>query len=103
MSSRRANQSPVGTSAAAAAEDRATRSHGYREAREEYAAIRELRETNWIAAHVRERRYELEMTQRQVADRAGSLTRSSPSLRVATISPPFLSCNGSLRFSMRNY
>jgi transcriptional regulator with XRE-family HTH domain len=44
----------------------------YREARAEYAAIRELRNKNWIAAHVRERRYELELTQREVAQRAGT-------------------------------
>jgi hypothetical protein len=30
--------------------------------REEYAAIRTLREKNWIAAHIRERRYELDLT-----------------------------------------
>ncbi|HEX6667529.1 MAG TPA: helix-turn-helix domain-containing protein [Solirubrobacterales bacterium] len=44
----------------------------YREARDEYAAIRELRERNWIAAHIRERRYELDFTQREVAERAGT-------------------------------
>lgn len=43
---------------------------GYREARDEYAAIRELRKRNWIAAHIRERRYELELTQQQVAELA---------------------------------
>jgi DNA-binding XRE family transcriptional regulator len=51
---------------------RGARSDAYREARDEYAAIRELRERNWIAAHIRERRYELELTQRDVADRAGT-------------------------------
>jgi predicted transcriptional regulator len=44
----------------------------YRAAREEYRQIRELREKNWIAAHVRERRYELELTQQQVAEQAGT-------------------------------
>jgi transcriptional regulator with XRE-family HTH domain len=42
----------------------------YREAREEYAKIRALRERNWIAAHIRERRYELDLTQQEVAARA---------------------------------
>ena len=40
--------------------------------RDEYAAIRELRIRNWIAAHIRERRYELGLTQQQVAVRAGT-------------------------------
>jgi transcriptional regulator with XRE-family HTH domain len=44
----------------------------YREAREEYAAIRALREKNWIAAHIRERRYELDLTQQEVARRAAT-------------------------------
>ena len=64
--------SPKGTLAAEAARGRARRSEDYREARGEYAAIRELREKNWIAAHIRERRYELDMTQREVAERAGT-------------------------------
>ena len=38
----------------------------------EYAAIRALREKNWIAAHIRERRYELDLTQQEVARRAGT-------------------------------
>src|SRR5262252_2686188 len=50
---------PVGGSAAQAA-------------RQEYAAIRGLRERNWIAAHIRERRYELDLTQQEVARRAGT-------------------------------
>jgi len=44
----------------------------YRAAREEYAVIRALREKNWIAAHIRERRYELNLTQQEVARRAGT-------------------------------
>jgi ribosome-binding protein aMBF1 (putative translation factor) len=64
--------SPKGASAADAAKRRARRSDEYREARDEYAAIRKLREKNWIAAHIRERRYELELTQREVAERAGT-------------------------------
>jgi ribosome-binding protein aMBF1 (putative translation factor) len=67
-----ADVSPVGTRASAAARVRARRSPDYREARDEYAAIRELREKNWIAAHIRERRYELGLTQQQVAEQAGT-------------------------------
>jgi ribosome-binding protein aMBF1 (putative translation factor) len=63
---------PNGTAAAEAARRRAGRSDDYREARDEYAAIRELREKNWIAAHIRERRYELELTQQEVAEQAGT-------------------------------
>lgn len=62
--------SPKGRTAAEGARDRARRSDEYREARGEYAAIRELRERNWIAAHIRERRYELDLTQKEVAERA---------------------------------
>lgn len=64
--------SPKGRSVADAAQDRARRSEAYREARDEYAAIEELRKRNWIAAHIRERRYELDLTQREVADQAGT-------------------------------
>lgn len=63
---------PKGKTAAEAARGRARRSGDYREARGEYAAIRELRERNWIAAHIRERRYELDLTQKEVAARAGT-------------------------------
>lgn len=63
---------PKGKAAAEAASGRARRSEEYREARDEYAAIRELRERNWIAAHIRERRYELDLTQQEVAERAGT-------------------------------
>lgn len=31
-----------------------------------------MRERNWIAAHIRERRYELDLTQKEVAERAGT-------------------------------
>lgn len=54
------------------AREEARRSEAYREARDEYAAIRELRKRNWIAAHIRERRYELDLTQKDVADQAGT-------------------------------
>jgi ribosome-binding protein aMBF1 (putative translation factor) len=62
--------SPKGTPVVKAAKARAARSDEYREARDEFAAIRELRKKNWIAAHIRERRYELELTQQEVARRA---------------------------------
>jgi DNA-binding XRE family transcriptional regulator len=68
----RSNQSPVGQSAEHAHASRARRSRAYRNARDEYAQIRELRKTNPIAAHLRERRFELGLTQEQVADAAGT-------------------------------
>jgi ribosome-binding protein aMBF1 (putative translation factor) len=64
--------SPQGRSTAEAGRGRARRSDAYRAARQEYAAIRTLREKNWIAAHIRERRYELDLTQQEVARRAGT-------------------------------
>jgi DNA-binding XRE family transcriptional regulator len=64
--------SPKGRTVAEATRSRARRSDEYREARDEYVAIRELRERNWIAAHLRERRYELDLTQKEVAKRAGT-------------------------------
>jgi DNA-binding XRE family transcriptional regulator len=62
--------SPIGQPAQRAAADRARRSPLYRNARDEYARIRELRKTNPIAAHLRERRFELGLTQEQVASAA---------------------------------
>lgn len=67
-----AKTSAQGRPVTEAASDRARRSEDYRDARDEYAAIRELRERNWIAAHIRERRFELDLTQREVAERAGT-------------------------------
>jgi ribosome-binding protein aMBF1 (putative translation factor) len=64
------NVSPKGQSATEAAQGRARRSEEYHEGRDEYAAIRALREKNWIAAHIRERRYELDLTQQEVAKQA---------------------------------
>ncbi|HEX5526169.1 MAG TPA: helix-turn-helix domain-containing protein [Solirubrobacterales bacterium] len=61
-----------GQAGAAAAYGRGQRSEAYRQARDEYAAIGELRKKNWIAAHIRERRYELELTQKEVAEQAGT-------------------------------
>jgi DNA-binding XRE family transcriptional regulator len=64
--------SPIGESAERATASRARRSRAYRNARDEYARIRELRKTSPIAAHLRERRFELGLTQEQVADAAGT-------------------------------
>lgn len=64
--------SPKGRTVSEAAAEQARRSEAYREARDEYAAIRELRKRNWIAAHIRERRYELDLTQKEVAEQAGT-------------------------------
>lgn len=64
------NVSPVGESVVDSARRQARESREYRETRDEYAAIRELRKRNWIAAHIRERRYELNLTQQEVAERA---------------------------------
>lgn len=65
-------ESPAGTKVQTAARRRASRSDDYRTARDEYAEITELRKRNWIAAHLRERRFELELTQQEVAERAGT-------------------------------
>jgi DNA-binding XRE family transcriptional regulator len=66
------SHSPIGRSTERADASRARRSRAYRNARDEYARIRELRKTNPIAAHLRERRFELGLTQEQVADAAGT-------------------------------
>jgi len=62
--------SPIGQPAERATASRARRSRAYRNARDEYARIRELRKTNPVAAHMRERRLELGLTQEQVASAA---------------------------------
>jgi DNA-binding XRE family transcriptional regulator len=62
--------SPVGSTAADAARSRAERSPAYRDARAEYERIRALREVSPIAAHLRERRFELGLTQEEVAKAA---------------------------------
>lgn len=64
--------SPIGQLVSAAAAERAAQSPEYRAAREEYAAIRRLREQSGLAARIRERRYELDLSAAQVADRAGT-------------------------------
>jgi DNA-binding XRE family transcriptional regulator len=61
---------PVGRSATEAAGNRADRSTEYRDARTEYARIRALRKVSPIAAHLRERRFELGLTQEEVAKAA---------------------------------
>jgi transcriptional regulator with XRE-family HTH domain len=63
-------QSPVGSSAVEAAQGRAKRSPAYRDARAEYERIRALREISPIAAHLRERRFEMGLTQEEVAKAA---------------------------------
>lgn len=70
MSSNR--HGPIGRSAQEASAQRGVRSQEYRDAREEYARIRELRKANPIAAHLRERRFELGLTQQDVADAAAT-------------------------------
>jgi DNA-binding XRE family transcriptional regulator len=69
---RNAFQSPIGRPAVEAAGSRADRSEAYRDARAEYAHIRALREVSPIAAHLRERRFELGLTQDEVAKAAGT-------------------------------
>jgi transcriptional regulator with XRE-family HTH domain len=67
---------------------RALRSRVYRDARAEYALIRELRKTNPIAAHLRERRFELGLTQEQVAEAAGTSHSAVSRLENGTHMPP---------------
>ncbi len=64
--------SPIGKSTSEAGAFRAKRSQAYREARAEYARLEKLKEQHPIAAHLRERRLELELTQEQVAEKAGT-------------------------------
>lgn len=79
--------SPVGRTASEGAAARAARSEEYRAAREEYARIRELRKTNPIAAHLRERRFELGLTQQEVADAAGTSHTAISRLESGTHTP----------------
>jgi ribosome-binding protein aMBF1 (putative translation factor) len=64
--------SPIGESVTESSERHSRESAEYREARAEYKEIRELRKKNWIAAHIRERRYEMYLTQKDVAEKAGT-------------------------------
>ena len=79
--------SAVGRNAADAAAGRAARSEEYRGARDEYARIRELRESNPIAAHLRERRFELGLTQQEVATAAGTSHTAISRLESGTHTP----------------
>lgn len=79
--------SPIGRTAHEASAERAARSPEYRDAREEYARIRELRKTNPIAAHLRERRFELGLTQQEVADAAGTSHTAISRLESGTHTP----------------
>ena len=81
------NHNPVGRNAVDAAADRAARSEEYRAARDEYARIRELRKTNPIAAHLRERRFELGLTQEEVATAAGTSHTAISRLESGTHTP----------------
>lgn len=63
---------PVGVSAAEGSRRRTVRGDAYREARDGYAALEALRQRNPIAAHIRERRYELDLTQQEVAEAAST-------------------------------
>ena len=81
------NHSPVGRNAVDAAAGRAARSEEYRAARDEYARIRELRKTNPIAAHLRERRFELGLTQDEVATAAGTSHTAISRLESGTHTP----------------
>jgi DNA-binding XRE family transcriptional regulator len=83
----RERHSAVGRNAADAAAGRAARSAEYRAARDEYARIRDLRESNPIAAHLRERRFELGLTQQEVATAAGTSHTAISRLESGTHTP----------------
>jgi HTH-type transcriptional regulator / antitoxin HipB len=84
---RRHIESPIGQSVEQASAARARRSRAYRNARDEYARIDELRKTNPIAAHLRERRFELGLTQEQVATAAGTSHTAISRLEAGTHMP----------------
>lgn len=79
---------PAGSPARRAAASRARRSPAYRNARDEYALIRELRRVNPVAAHLRERRFELGLTQEQLAAAAGTSTTVISCLESGMDMPP---------------
>jgi DNA-binding XRE family transcriptional regulator len=79
--------SPIGRTTAEAAANRAARGEDYRAARDEYARIRELRRTNPVAAHLRERRFELGLTQQEVAAAAGTSHTAISRLESGTHTP----------------
>ena len=80
-------ESPIGRATSEAAAERARRSPAYRHARDEYARIRELRKANPVAAHLRERRFELGLTQQQVAKAAGTSHTAISRLEKGTHTP----------------
>lgn len=84
--SKRSN-TPIGRTAVQAARERVARSEDYRAARDEYARIRELRGSNPIAAHLRERRFELGLTQEEVATAAGTSHTAISRLESGTHTP----------------
>jgi len=79
--------SPVGQTISAHSQELAGHSSEYRAARDEYARIRELRKTNPIAAHLRERRFELGLTQEEVAKAAGTSHTAISRLESGTHTP----------------
>lgn len=83
----KSNHRPVGRTAVNAAAECAARSEEYRAARDEYTRIRELRTTNPIAAHLRERRFELGLTQEAVATAAGTSHTAISRLESGTHTP----------------
>jgi len=79
--------SPIGRKASDAADERAANNEEYQAVRAEYARIRELRKTNPIAAHLRERRFELGLTQQEVATAAGTSHTAISRLESGTHTP----------------
>lgn len=79
--------SPAGSTVADHAADLAVSSEEYRATRDEYARIRELRKANPIAAHLRERRFELGLTQQEVATAAGTSHSAISRLESGTHTP----------------
>jgi transcriptional regulator with XRE-family HTH domain len=69
------------------AEERAGRSETYCDGRAEYERIRALREVSPIAAHLRERRFELALTQQEVAEAAGTSHSAVSRLEKGTLIP----------------
>ena len=59
----------------------------YRAARGEYARIRELRKANPVAAHLRERRFELGLTQEYVANAVGTAHTNISRMERGTFMP----------------
>ena len=78
---------PVGRTVAEHTAELSATNPEYRAARDEYARIRELRKTNPIAAHLRERQFELGLTQQEVADAAGTSHTAISRLESGTHTP----------------